>query len=113
MTVVSGTLLAGFMTLFTPDLRTGPTPPPAPVLLRVRAPTCWPAGRAAYTTSTTTCRRETRDIFRASRTDASSGDARKRAATVRSHFPADTRPRFLRWRRHRRAPGVLSSGRAG
>src|SRR6266403_6416699 len=113
MTVVSGTLVAGFMTIFKPDLRTGPTRPSAPVLLRVLAPTCWPAGRPAYATSATTCCRESRDIFRASRTDANSGDAQQRAATVRSHFPADTHPGSLRWRRSRRALGVLSSGRAG
>src|SRR5208283_4472359 len=92
-------------------VRIGPTRPPALPLLPVRAPLDWQAGRPAYAASATVCCRERRDTFRSSTTAVSSDDVWRRAATARSHFPRGTRPRSLRWRRYRRSPGVLSSGR--
>src|SRR5271166_2752056 len=107
MTLPVDVVVAAFMTM----LRTGPTLPPLPALLRVPAQTCWRSGRLACATSATVCRRDRRDTFLASMTLAIPGVAPRREAIVRSHFPRDNRPRLLRWRRRRHAPGVPSSGR--
>src|ERR1700687_1844175 len=111
-------LLAEVATIFiqrrqTTTTRAGPTRRPAPVLLPVQAQTCRQNGRRAYATSATACARESVDTPRESTKPTSRSGARRRAATVRSQFPAGTRRRSLRWRRHRRAPGALSRGRAG
>src|ERR1035438_9550077 len=97
------------MTILSSNLRTGPPPPPAPVFLRVRAWTCWPTDRVGYATLATACCQERRDTFLASATALNSDGDRRRAAKVRSHFPAGTRPRSLRWRRSEEHTSELQS----